>query len=261
MKFVFLMCLICASCFASLNEPVLYVTFYKGGTHLLHKALRLMTEEKVPFLNDIDSFLQDPALYCDANKSNVFGCHFFPELNVLVSNQRYKLKKIVFLRDPRDVVIAQTHWMSWIHKNLKFESWGSLCLKDFVQLSLFDQITEVLQINYNLSFPSQCANALWWMQDPEVLVCRFEDLVGPRGGGCRVRQRETLKKISDYIGCPLTEDRIEEVADALFGDTYTFRKGRIGSWKETLTPFHKDLVKHLFGEELIRLGYETDFNW
>ena len=63
------------------------------------------------------------------------------------------------------------------------------------------------------------------------------------------------------MGVDLSLQQVQEIADTLFGDTVTFRKGQIGSWRDLFTPFHKALFKEVMGEELIRLGYESDCNW
>ncbi len=41
----------------------------------------------------------------------------------------------------------------------------------------------------------------------------------------------------------------------------TFRKGKIGGWRESFTDEHKHLFKEIAGDLLIRLGYEADFDW
>jgi len=47
----------------------------------------------------------------------------------------------------------------------------------------------------------------------------------------------------------------------LCGHTSTFRKGKIGSWKEGFSLKNKNNFKKHCGDLLIQLGYEKDKNW
>ena len=90
---------------------------------------------------------------------------------------------------------------------------------------------------------------------------RFEDLIGPNGGGDWETQLETIQKIADHLGITVTEEKIERVARNLFGGTGTFRKGQIGAWKKHFKEHHKQAFKAIAGQLLVDLGYETDFDW
>ena len=40
-----------------------------------------------------------------------------------------------------------------------------------------------------------------------------------------------------------------------------YRKGVKGDWKNYFEEIHKDFFKDRYGELLIKLGYEKDYNW
>ena len=82
-----------------------------------------------------------------------------------------------------------------------------------------------------------------------------------KGGGTRERQIETLKKMMSYLNIEVSQERLDYAADNLWGSSGTFRKGRIGSWKESFDENNKELFKAVMGQELIELGYEQDNNW
>ena len=91
-----------------------------------------------------------------------------------------------------------------------------------------------------------------WQTEPFVLTIRFEDLVGARGGGSDARASECLEQIADHIAVPLTAQMKQHVLDNLFGDTKTFRKGQIGTWREVadfIAPYDRELrmAGELFG--------------
>ena len=39
------------------------------------------------------------------------------------------------------------------------------------------------------------------------------------------------------------------------------RKGTIGDWKNYLNENSKDIIKQYYGDCLIEMGYEKDYNW
>jgi hypothetical protein len=69
-----------------------------------------------------------------------------------------------------------------------------------------------------------------WSAEPFALTIRFEDLVGPAGGGSRQIMISTIANVARHID--ITAPDVEEVADNLFGGTATFRRGLIGTWRE-----------------------------
>ena len=54
---------------------------------------------------------------------------------------------------------------------------------------------------------------------------------------------------------------IDKTAANLFGNTRTFRSGKIGEWKKYFTDENKEEFKKHLGKYLIEFGYEKDDNW
>jgi len=166
------------------------------------------------------------------------------------------------IRDLRDALVSMR---TWIHAMQDTEAAYA-----FTQLPLDEQLEELIlspnlamNLHYPIVFDLSLAShvAVQWMQDPTVLVCRFEDLVGPLGGGSRLRQIQCLQALAQHIHCFPPQERLEQIADSLFGESATFYKGQIGSWKEAFTSRHKELFKAVMGQELIALGYEFNDQW
>lgn len=67
--------------------------------------------------------------------------------------------------------------------------------------------------------------------NPHALVVRFENLVGPKGSGSEILQKNEVKRIANYLELTVSDEEIEEVCQKLFGGTKTFKKGQIGTWK------------------------------
>jgi hypothetical protein len=101
-----------------------------------------------------------------------------------------------------------------------------------------------------------------FLNNPRFFVVRFEDLIGPAGGGNKEKQTETIYKIAEYIGLPITMEVASQYGDELFGDTSgTFRKGQIGSWRTEMNKDQKKWMLDHFGKELIKLNYEKYYSW
>jgi hypothetical protein len=74
---------------------------------------------------------------------------------------------------------------------------------------------------------------LEWASDPDCLMVRFEDLVGPRGGGSAERQRTAIERIITHLGHDVNQ--AADLMTAVFDpDSRTFRAGQIDGWKSEL---------------------------
>ena len=224
----------------------LHISIPKSGTHLLFKAVENITGKKIIFESNMQSSInnhsliaisiEDLDLCLELHKKSYLHSHlsYSKERAVLLDSK--KIIVLLNIRDPRDQAISRPH---------------------AVTITFNDLLTDIIKnINnwYNRWLP--------WMNYPYAITVHFEDLVGSKGGGNDSRQLAAVKAIAKYLSVDLSEERAEEIATNLFGDNAgTFRKGKIGAWKDEFTPDHKELFKHYGGELLIKLGYEKDLNW
>lgn len=109
--------------------------------------------------------------------------------------------------------------------------------------------------------PKSYENYYNWSQHKNFYCTKFEDLVGSKGGGDDKKQINEVLNIAKHLGINLTAEKAKNVALKLFGNTGTFRKGKIGSWKTEFTQQHKKEFKQFAGKLLIDLGYEKSLNW
>jgi hypothetical protein len=73
----------------------------------------------------------------------------------------------------------------------------------------------------------------WYLQE-FVQVVRFEDLIGPKGGGDPAKQDWIISELLDYLDLNRTPSQVEELKDDLFGGTHTFRAGKIDQWRQDM---------------------------
>lgn len=247
----------CEQVYAADDQKVLVLTIPKAGTHLIMKAVEsIVQDEFCPFGPTI--IRQETINRLCYGRDRFFIDHLMPDYDFLKFDRSKKFVKVVFLRDPRDVVLSLVYWV----EKMEMAFMSIEKIREFNQLPFDERLSRVILMpdaNYGASWFVR--NTLEWMKNPTVFVCRFEDLVGPKGGGSRKRQEKTIEALAIHLGYSLEPERVAEIADELFGGTWTFRNGQIGGWKEYFTPEHIELFKQVMGKELIELGYEVDNEW
>lgn len=92
----------------------------------------------------------------------------------------------------------------------------------------------------------------WLLHHPNVLKLRFEDLVGEEGGGSREGQAAAVESWARFLAVDIPAD---ELADGLFGETKTFHKGRVDSWRDAFKDHHLKAFEREFGDVLADYGY------
>lgn len=259
------------------NEPALIISIPKCGTHLLSKCIHLLTGN----MPQSDHF-----------KYNTINVEYV---------NRTPLKHFFIYRDPRDQVVSFAfysktlyyifqNFFDQVHNNPlpHIQAYNERYNHDqFVLVPIdvalyihlpFDRVLSDLIVNGTAIYDRIGTNTvstetiahgihefylsyMSWMSTPGVCTVRFEDLIGPLGGGSLQAQQTCIIKIAQHLGLSLSQERLNYVIDNLFGNTATFREGQIGSWKKHFNKKHKRQFKDVAGQLLIDLGYEQNFNW
>jgi sulfotransferase 6B1 len=240
----------------SSQNKILVLTIPKAGTHLMMKVVEMIAQEKFYPFNQTTVREKAVEELCEG-EDRLFIDHLLPNYDFLKSDQSDKYIKVVLVRDLRDVCLSYIYWIHTLEMALMPER-----IKRVYRWPLDERLSKaIMQPDANCGTGWFARNALEWIKNPTVFVCRFEDLVGPLGGGSRNDQEATIEALGKHLGYELSKERVAEIADTLFGGTLTFRKGQIGEWREHFSPQHIDLFKSALGKELIELGYESDNNW
>lgn len=90
-----------------------------------------------------------------------------------------------------------------------------------------------------------------------ALLLRYEDLVGPRGGGTVERQHAAIRRLAAHLDLPATDAQISAAA-AYSTATPTFRRGQIGGWRQDFDEAHIALAHDVLGDVIADLGYDLD---
>jgi len=181
-----------------------------------------------------------------------------PEIVELLSQLHYKI--IIVIRDPRDIVVSQIHYYldhpkHYLHSYYRNKN----SIKEQIILAITGIQGDEDWITYGITKKFHLISN--WMKEPEVLTVRFENLIGPQGGGISVLQKDWISKIADFLEIPMNPFTASEVGSRLFGKGITFRSGQIGSWKYYFDTDLKKIFNEEAGKLLVQLGYEQDLTW
>lgn len=231
----------------------------KCGTHLFTKVLSSITgREPAMWLTPFELTDEQVVNFCEAHtaQSRFVVAHCL-NANIAKALIEGGYKMIFVLRDPRDQLVSAYYYIQAGH-------WWWLRLPAPVtqEQEIEDLITGAIkgcQMTGNLFLPWEQMSRL--LPPSGIYYGRFEKLVGEQGGGSTADQVEEVLALATHIGAILTIEEAEAIAAKSFGETTTFRTGRIGGWKTVFTERHKELYKRLFNQHLIRLGYVNGWDW
>jgi len=163
-------------------------------------------------------------------------------------------------RDPRDMIISHVFYATQRHPGHGMHRYYTEVLTSMEQ-RIDAAILGVQADGYHLSgVRARYQGYLGWLDQPNVLCLRFEDLI---------QNRDTaLNRLLDYLtgyGFVPRQPRrlaVEMLMSAIDpARSGTFRKGQPGNWREHFTAANKATFKSSAGDLLVRLGYEEDDGW
>lgn len=170
-------------------------------------------------------------------------------------------------RDPRDVVISGYFYHLGCREGWCTEpspKFGGKSYQDVLQrLDRDDGIEFEMLHSANNTYR---AMTRWDYGNSNIIEVRYEDLVEDEQG--------VFREVFQHYG--MSQDQIDKsleivnfcsfqnMTKRVIGQTKVgvhLRSGKVGQWRDYFTDRHIDLCKDLFGDGLIRLGYENDDSW
>lgn len=277
------------------NPDAYFLTMKKAGTHMAEKCLRMLMAKDEYEYQYILKTSDDHRALAHIQGRDGFTLNFRHidfEANSPFYNHVFDKKKIVVIRDPRDMLISGANFIpmifmlgtspnppSWAASYVQIageflKKWDELPITDkinslvtqSVPKSIYQYTPEYYKLDNSLFIPPfdftmQIFPTMNFIHSPNTLIVRYEDLVGPQGGGTQKAQVKCIKEIAEFIGIEMDDERCKNVGKDLYGSTFTFRKGKLNAWKTTFDEENKKLFKEHLGKALIQMGYEKDNNW
>ncbi len=236
----------------------------KSGTHLLERLLYLLpgiSRQLNRTLVEHPGTSFDLAKQCSRLKKGQFiVSHLFYREEYLRILDEFGIKVIFMARDPRDIVISDAHYITYINKRHGLHERFINRLKSDKERLHF--CIKGCPERPEWSIASLLEKFYPWLKNEKVLTVRFKDLVGVKGGGSDKMQEKTVDEILNFIGVEISrEKKCELMGKIFFPRSKTFRKGRIRQWQKAFDDEDKKLFKEVAGEWLIKYGYEKDLNW
>jgi hypothetical protein len=181
-------------------------------------------------------------------------CIYSPELASLFAKAHMRV--VCILRDPRDVAVSQMHYIKQKKRHPIHEAF--MALPSDEERLLFSIRGGVLGGRELLSLDERYRQFVGWQRDENSVLVKFEDLVGPKGGGSAEAQRATVERVARHLGVSEGEEIAPSIEEDLFGLGRTFRKGQIGGWRSAFSEQHVRATNEVAGPLLAELGYEAD---
>ncbi len=228
-----------------------------GRFPLARKALRSREAEKVTvgvdFPEQVDRRWLRRRLRGRVGEGQFVTAHCVhtPELAGLL--RELGMRTVCILRDPRDVAVSQLHYIKRLEKHPIYKEFAALG-SDGERL-MFSIRGGRLGGREMLPLDERYRRFSGWAEDEGAVVVRFEDLVGPEGGGSAEAQRQAVGRVAAHLGADADEAMLARVGEGIFGSGQTFRKGMIGGWREEFTAEHERAADEVVGPLLEELGY------
>ena len=243
----------------------------KSGSHLIIQVLQGLPRLG-PFVNpgfppvnrsESNSKLPDGVILQNIQRMRPgdIGYGYLPAKEPFLSILTGQGRATVFVsRDPRDVIVSHVFYATQMHPGHGMHRYYTEKLTSMEE-RINAAIQGVQEPGAELSsVRDKYASYLGWLDQPEVLCLRFEDLILARD--------TTLRKLLDFLDQRGFKSRVpQEQAIQVLSQAImprksgTFRKGKPGNWREHFTPANKIHFKEMTGDLLIRLGYEENNLW
>lgn len=189
--------------------------------------------------------------------------HYSDELRDYLD--KHKIPRLFIYRDPRDMIVSYVYYVMNIADGHE--------LKDYFTEELTCNEERIMKLitGFNLEEKSLRYNDIRyhyypfmpWKDDSNTFVLRYEDLIESTAS-----RKQTLNKVVDYMWDSLQYTGInkEAIVQAMEKNinpqkSDTFRKGKIGDWKNHFTEKNIEIFKSIAGEFIVELGYEKDQYW
>ncbi len=244
----------CVTLPASLPQKIVIFAPPKTGTHLFGKLVTKMTNLKGHYhLCEVGKVKKALKLAKNATQAKGFVIAHNWNKKTLTKLAKQGYKVLFTMRDPRDQTISMQDWF-------REGQWGWMSTSKIADLN--EQLEEMITGDrFGWTSASMIFNRYQEIESltpKHCYVIKYEQLVGPKGGGSREVQIEEINNLAKFLNLQLPQEKIQEIADTLFGGTGTFRKGQIGRWKERFNDRHIELFNKKFQNQLEQFGYTNN---
>jgi hypothetical protein len=163
---------------------------------------------------------------------------------------------LLMIRDPRDVIVSRAFYRAK-NERLDTHEWFAK-LDDDTRLMTSITGADAPDGGEPLaSIAARLERFRPWLDEPSVVVIRFEDLVGSAGGGSDDAQRAAIRRVLTACRRDNDDATVDRIAGKVFSTrSATFRRGAIGDWRNHLTQEHLTELERVAPGAVAAFGYE-----
>ena len=238
------------------DTRVLCNSIPKAGTHLLERALCLHPDLYRKFLPTLHSgnmarWKSLDSVLDKLRSGQILVSHLAYSADFDRALREREVPCLVLIRDPRDIVVSDTNYISASSGHEFHGLLNSLgTFQDRLRMMISGDPSAGL-----VSVRERLERFAGWL-DTSCTIVRYEALVGPQGGGDTQRQLDTLREIFETLHLPMSAEDLRMLAAQVFsGSSPTFRRGVTGQWRQHFDPGITKLFNAEAGEMLQRYGY------
>lgn len=248
------------------RPPILVNSFPKSGTHLLDQIVGAIPNCRNygEFISSMTSSFRfqtrTPAQCSRMLKATTPGelvrAHIFYSAEVDQAIRELQFVHFFIYRDPRDVVLSESHYLRTINKWHRLHPFfrDAPTLEDAISLSISGLPDLAPDIDYP-DIRTRFERYATWIEKTDVLAVRFEDLISDRRGA-------TLLQIAQYYanrsGTPVDVEQLVQAMQTSIDPqrSHTYRKGSSGGWRSKFTEEHCRLFEEIAGDIVRRYGFD-----
>jgi hypothetical protein len=253
------------------RPPNLVNSFPKSGTHLLLQIIRTCPHV-VYFGSFIASMPSIPFRERTVNAhrrlvrsmvpGEVVPAHLFYDPIFHAELARMNTIHYFIYRDPRDVVISEAFYLAEMNRWHRMHGYFARSMTNTGE-RISTAILGIRDPSFPYDYPDiskRFSRYRGWLDQPDVCTVKYEDLMAES-------RTTTLQKIAKFwLARCKTEWETDELVQKMQAGidpekSHTYRKGKVGGWRNYFSETHKEQMKSVAGDLLVELGYETDLNW
>jgi sulfotransferase 6B1 len=245
--------------------PFFFNSIPKSGTHLMFQMLTGIPNLSFKPSNHVFEGLSNQLeahrnLLSSLNTNEFLSGHIYYSRKWTKMLKELKIKQIFLYRDPRDVLVSYNHYQEQTNTQLyQFFVKHNYSHKE----RLLAIINGIDNDEYgHQSFGEWFSKFIGWLYSKNVFSVKYENLIKSKN-----QQIMEIGKIIHYLfsdqQLPIEKSEMIQLIRNNINPSQsgTFRKGKIGSWKDEFDSDIKKVFKDSLGKLLIKIKYENGFDW
>jgi hypothetical protein len=235
---------------------ILLISQPKSGTHLLEKALcehPLVYRPIIPTITraNVEKLGGLSSIFSKLKGGQIAVTHLPYSDEMLGEIRKFKIRHVFIYRDPRDVVLSAISYILKEKKHFRHSL--------FLEKTKEERIRLMIEGDTSLGIKPITLEGYrersGWLSSNGLSVS-YESLIGPKGGGSRDEQIQTLEKVFDYLSLKFTQDSIAQIADRMFSTSSpTFNKGTVARWTKEIPENYQHIMLESGKDVFSQYGY------